>query len=652
MGENPEVYSSKASAELNRTTIRPRPSPGGKFTLYAAPEANPVEPVLKRWRRTVTQHALQPQHPSVVDPRVVHSGDVAIDLDVVHDDNITSLVGSVHDETLLATKKESSEVHVNVSIPVSEGLASTNFSEQEDYQEGEGSNATFEENYPDSDPNDYQIFSYGQDKVNFVRQSHESVTLESGVNEIPQHTSPDANKLNNDIHEHLPIIPSDRSYKIQDSSDPLNEDKNEEFDEDNNTEKSFQLKLKTEKPYLSFSVLPSYPIDETTHPYRIYPNTTVSADTQMAFHPGNKTREPYINSTSMENVETETSEHVKISSSKHESILTILPVTESDSNISVADTFNIDISNATNNLLLTNTSDATLPVIDNVLPKPPKRVLVNVTVAMQDEALGLHQSVYVFSMSVSSEGNTSGSLAEVNVTHPALKVANALIGLNGSDDTHMLLTHHQEQSHTTSHTTTSTTTLTPLLLGGAVCECSCPCLDQEGDYSEIEGSTSNPLFVETSIITGSEVEDYTSAMNKSSEENEKIRSVSHDALNYESPPLSTIIPEDDISISTLLSSTNSPNHFTSEMMYNTSEENIPTTLIEEETTYSETTASVYASDSPTPKYDITTSSTEASSSGSYTTSPDCTSVLSSTTPSSPIILILEGEAMFLWTINP
>ncbi|XP_049938928.1 teneurin-m [Schistocerca serialis cubense] len=682
VGENTEVYP-KASAEVNRSSSRPRPSPGGGKVLSTANDASPVEPARKRWRRTVTQHAPHPAI-SLVDPHVIaQSGEVALDLDVVHDDNITALPGSVHVEKL--TAQTGTNEHADVSVPLSLKQVNTNSpSSEQVFENKSGSDAaSMDTAVPSAVQNDYGVFAYGQDEVKIVRLTHDSVTLKPGGNELPPHTSPDANKLNNEIRGNIPLLQHPRDFNSKDIIGKfIEEDKDEDKDEtgeNNNTEKAPKLKNKSEnvlpgvlwdknmenekQPSVAVKVNASTTNLTTTSTHEHHSdilalqNENASHEHRMEnsffsnFNGSDPAEENVTESSTYftgldENFSENLTEHEEVSASlKHGSLLTLHPMKMSDPNNYSIEILTTVSPNTSHNYSANSSSDVrlvTMPVVDSVLPKPPKRVLVNVTVAMQDETFGSHQSVYVFSMSVSAAGNATSDATKVNVVHPAQKVANVLLSLNTSDDTQMLLA-HQEHSHTTPFITTSSTTTTttaPPHLNGAVCECSCPCLDQEVDYDDTEINTPTSINTDTSIIAGREISNGTEP---SVEEHTTLKESSEYHQFFSTPAVTQSTESDEKGqyTSDLPTSTSyEGNEGTVSTMYSTNTEDpLPSRERTETETVTVTTVTTQANSAPT------WSSTETSSLAS-STSRDCGSLLVNTTPPTPPILILEGARTF------
>ncbi|KAJ9578404.1 hypothetical protein L9F63_005377, partial [Diploptera punctata] len=168
----------------------------------------------------------------------------------------------------------------------------------------------------------------------------------------------------------------------------------------------------------------------------------------------------------------------KPSKSKHDPKLTLHTETQNVSN-----------SHATvpNNIVNVSSSDAslTLPKVDvlevtpdtNGSSRHAKRVLVNVTIATEDASPSNetgHQPVYVLSVAVPTD--IENDKAGINISPPSQK--------------------HEEKPLPPQPQTTTTTTTTTVLppttiayhLWGGVCECSCPCLDE--DNNETDGNPS------------------------------------------------------------------------------------------------------------------------------------------------------------------
>ncbi|XP_021940923.1 teneurin-m isoform X3 [Zootermopsis nevadensis] len=542
VGENTEVFS-KSPAETNRSSGRPRPSPGGKYLhadgnsvslppSSASPHSKLV-PVHLRWRRSVNRHVLPP--PNVVDTRGMNGDDPVTvrnldDVDVtVHVDNLTSVSlvhGSISGNTSDVAITEDggnlsneggvspsdSQRHANVSVLLNVSVSKTNdTSSNTNIAEGllqdEGSGfiptrrhvaANMHDPAPDSIQRDYPpVYSYGQDEVEIVRLNHETVTLKSGgSSSLPQHTSPDGNRLNNDVRDISPF--EGESIDSQDSEDE--------------TDRAQHERATTGKSVVTTTYLSAYQSDATTMQYR----DEFKADVSL-FHtslenpsPLNKL-EAEMDNNATENGSQSFAEHVS-----PEHVLKLIPHFASESVVN-------SHAEVSRNILNVSASDASLtalPKVDvleltpdsNGSSKHAKRVLVNVTIATEDADRsnetgyhsGNHSPVYVLSVSVPTNGE-SEKVAGIDISPPSQKVASVLLGLSNESSKQTFVTNH-EQPLSLQRTTTTIAplpTTTSFHLWGGVCECSCPCLDNADGESDPDLERDNMMSVltDTSIVT-------------------------------------------------------------------------------------------------------------------------------------------------------
>lgn len=146
------------------------------------------------------------------------------------------------------------------------------------------------------------------------------------------------------------------------------------------------------------------------------------------------------------------------------------------------------------NMTLANVSNQQVTV-DSPNTHHAKRVLVNVTIATEDDAGEAqsknHQQVYVLSVAVPSLDDSNSNTASIDLSPPQQNIASVHLGLKSGASN---LSATSAPSTTSSATVTSPATPSHLLWGGH-CKCSCPCLDKKT-------STKNESPSNLSIISG------------------------------------------------------------------------------------------------------------------------------------------------------
>jgi len=543
VGENTEAFP-KTSAETNCSSGRP-PS-GGKYlhadgnSVLLPPysssslQNSTLDPKHLRWRRSVNQHAIYPNvdthgtnSDTPVAARDVVDDDDVDDVDVaVHVDNLTSVnlvhgnvSGSTADVAVtdeggnLTSEGDISVIHShqhasvsvarNVSVPKS-NYTNSNGNVDEGLIEEEGSgfitsrrNVTnVHDSAADSIQRDYPpVYSYGQDEVEIVRLDHESVTLKSGGSSLPQHTSPDANRLNNELKD-VPLIDGE-SVDDEDVVDKTDRAENE--------------RDITGKPVISTVHLSAFQSDATTAQYKDESKPDVSVFRTSLENPSQSNRvETDVGNAATEYNPQSVAEHVP---REHGSQLILHSAPDSVPNS------HIEVSHNIMNVSVSDVSLTALPKV-NVLELSPdingssrhaKRVLVNVTIATEDvdqsnetgHHSSNHQPVYVLSVSVPTNGD-SEQVAGVDISPPSQKLASVLLGMSNDNATHISVPKHEPPSSLPPATTTvipfPTTTAFPLW--GGVCECTCPCLDNSENETglDLEGDNTEPVSTDVSVF--------------------------------------------------------------------------------------------------------------------------------------------------------
>jgi len=547
VGENTEAFP-KASAETNRSSGRPRPPSGGKYlhadgnSVLLPPYSSSLlqhrtlDPKHLRWRRSVNQHAIYPNvdthgtnsdTPVAARDVVVDDDDDVDDVDVaVHVDILTSVNlvhGNVSGSTAdVAVKDEGGNLtsegdisvlhshrHASVSVPRNVSVPKSNYTSSignvdEGLIEEEGSgfiatrrNVTnVHDSAADSFQRDYPpVYSYGQDEVEIVRLDHESVTLKSGGSSLPEHTSPDANRLNNELKD-VPLIDSE-SVDDEDVVDKTDRAENE--------------RDTTGKPVISIMHLSAFQSDATTAQYKDESKLDVSVFHTSLENPSQSNRvETDVGNTATEYNPQSVAEHVP---REHGSQLIMHSSPDSVPNSP------IEVSHNIMNVSVPDVSLTALPKV-NVLELSPdtngssrhaKRVLVNVTIATEDvdqsnetgHHSSNHQPVYVLSVSVPTNGD-SEQVASVDISPPSQKLASVLLGMSNDNTTHKSVSKHEPPSSLPPATTTVTPfpTTTAFPLWGGVCECTCPCLDNSENETSLglEGDNTEPVSTDVSVF--------------------------------------------------------------------------------------------------------------------------------------------------------
>ncbi|KAK7861848.1 hypothetical protein R5R35_013485 [Gryllus longicercus] len=658
---NPEVLP-KVTTEANRTTPRVRPT-GGKFADL--PQVDSMHNHI-RWRRSVNQHAT-PSHLNVVvkdPPHGIHQGHESVDVDVMHDADLTLSSSSLHEtlNTSVSVKTNETSTSSEGGLPVPEHVVSvplnvsdiiSNTSKSEKLQDiQENSNST--NNDPQVDKgqheidvqHDYPVFAYGQPEVEIVKllhDSHESVTLKTGPG-VPPHTSPDANRLTNDVKEIIPAISVNPSKEVHLTDDTEGDD-SDNYEEDNKTERYVKEKI-VPKSLASSTASPLYMQETTTVQYK--------NEAQNINIPTTIDNPPHSNHSELPKDIEAASDDVH-ESVQHETKLTLHSETalQHDSNDSVSGMKDVNLTALPRVEVLSLTREV------NVSSRHAKRVLVNVTIATEDDSnnatnpkSGSHQPVYVLSVSVPTDGDAS-NVANIDIippaqsrvsgieTHSQTKMADASGSTQNVVSPPLALTLENnyfssslsKQSSVSVPTTTYSPTIPPTLPDfpwGAVCECSCPCMEEksnpdESDEFEYDETVSDQPEIVTENVTVNISTNAEDEMNYQdfNEETMKLVNSSGSDINgggLSVDPSTTIIPESD-----------STDSFTTEETM-TSEDSLVTT------------SSPSLDHSATPvsseEENITLSSTEVSS--AVSSSLDCPVV----TPPPPVILILEGPKTF------
>jgi hypothetical protein len=450
------------------------------------------------------------------------------DVDVaVHVDNLTS-VSLVHDiksgstADVAATDQGGNLIsegdvfvsdlhqHANVSVLLNVSVPKTidessNTDIDEGLSEEEGSAfiptrrhvSNMHDSASDSIQHDHPpVYSYGQDEVEIIRLNHESVTLKSGGNNLPQHTSPDANRLNNEVKD----IPS---FDAGNTGDQDSED---------GTGRAENGKGTTRKSLITTTYISAIQSDATTMQYRDesksgFPvfHTSVEAPSQ-----------PKILETDVDNSATEHNSQsvVKHVSPEHGSRLILHSASKSVLN-SHAEVPHNNANVSTSLTALQKVSVLELTPDVNGSSRHAKRVLVNVTIATEDADqsnetgyhLSNHQPVYVLSVSVPTSGD-SEQVAGVDISPTSQKVASALLGLSNENGTQTLIPKHEQPPPVSSLPPTTTTITHPppttaFQFWGGVCECSCPCLDNSENETGSDFESDNLMSTSTdrSIFT-------------------------------------------------------------------------------------------------------------------------------------------------------
>jgi hypothetical protein len=541
VGENTEAFP-KTSAETNRSSGRPRPPSGGKYlhadgnSVLLPPysssslQHSTLAPKYLRWRRSVNQHAIYPNvdtHGTNSDTPVAARDVVDDDVDdvdvAVHVDNLTSVnlvhgnvSGSTADVAVtdeggnLTSEGDISVLHShrhasvsvprNVSVPKSYYTNSSgNVDEGLIEEEGSGFSTTrrhvtnVHDSAADAIQRDYPpVYSYGQDEVEIVRLSHESVTLKSGGSNLPQHTSPDANRLNNELKD-IPLIDSESV----DDEDVVDKTDGAEHERDT-----------TGKPVTSTTYLSAFQSDATTVQYKDESKLDVSMFHTSLENPSHSNRvETEVGNTATEYNPQSVAEHVP---QEHGSQLILHSAPDSFPNS------HLEVSHNIMNVSVSDVSLTALPKV-NVLELSPdtngssrhaKRVLVNVTIATEDvdesnetgHHSSNHQPVYVLSVSVPTNGD-SEQVAGVDISPPSQKLASVLLSMSNDNATHISVSKHEPPSSPSPATSTiipfPTTTAFPLW--GGVCECTCPCLDNSENETGLDLEVGNTEPVSTDI---------------------------------------------------------------------------------------------------------------------------------------------------------
>lgn len=696
VGENTEVFS-KTPAETNRSSSRPRPSSGGKY-LHAdgnyvlspssAPPHSKVAPEHLRWRRSVNWHVSPP--PNVVDTRGTNT-DVPVtahDLDHVdvdvHVDNLTPVIlvhGSISGNTsdvavteeggILSNEGDVSPLdshrHANVSLPLNVSVSKTNdTSSNTDTAKGlledEGSGfipsishvANMHEPAPDSIQRDNPpVYSYGQDEVKIVRLNQETVTLKSGGNSLPQHTSPDGNRLNNDV-KGVSSFEGD-SVDSQDTEDKAG--------------KAVHERHTTGKSVVTTTYLSAYQSDATTVQYKDESNPDVSL-----FHTSLENPSPLNKlETEMDNKAPEYSPQSFVEHVLPEHVSKLIPHFASESVVN-------SHAEVPHNILNVSTSDASLtalPKVDvleltpdsNDSSRHAKRVLVNVTIATEDADQSndtgyhssIHRPVYVLSVSVPTNGE-SEQVAGIDISPPSQKVASVLLGLSNENGMQTFVSKHEQPLPSPPTTTTIAPhpTTTPFLLWGGVCECSCPCLDNTDSKNDtdLEGDDIVSVSTDTSVIT----ENVTvTTIQQGNRNGELKQNVNNDLLLENVTAIEEFSMTSEILITDLVEDTTvSLDMFTSTIPF----EATGTTMVETTTpdhTYSPSSedvsessnAEIVVNSSLSPMMDNVSSTlvsdvvTEVSADFTSTESSrqDCPEV-PTVTPPPPLILVIEGKTVW------
>ena len=527
VGVNQEVFP-KTSAEANRTSSRPRPSSGGKYQQAAAnsvlstpsSQFSKLDPLHLRWRRSVNQHAFSPLN--VVDTRGENSEISDVDVDVDDVDVAVHVDKSVHENPLNSsvdvptveerTDVPSSHQHVNVSVLLDVSASNTNESSEsvnvaEEPFEDEGSGfiparrhiAQLHDSSSELIQRDYPpVYSYGQHEVEIIKLNHESVTLKTGGNGLPQHTSPDANKLNNEVHD----LPSFEGEIIDEDDVGGFEDITDRSEHERDT---------TGKSVITTTYQAAFQSDDaTTMQYKDESKVEASFHLHTSLEKPSKSNTLAVDeeNSAVEHGPQLTSEHVNVVSSEHGSNLTLHTEHQSVSN---------NLTVMPNNIVNVSTSDTTLTALPkvNVLELTPdtngsskhaKRVLVNVTIATDDASPGNetgHHPLYVLSVAVPTDIENT-KVSGIDISPPSQKVASVLLGLSNENDTQTLIPKHEESPPPPQPQTVTTTTLSPTTvqyhLWGGVCECSCPCLDEDNNENDLEDNTKENESTDMPII--------------------------------------------------------------------------------------------------------------------------------------------------------
>lgn len=543
VGENTEAFP-KTSAETNRSSGRPRPPSGGKYphadgnSVLLPPysssllQHSTLASKHLRWRRSVNQHAIYPNvdtHGTNSDTPVAARDIVDDDVDdvdvAVHVDNLTSVNlvhGNVSDSTAdVAVTDEGgnltiegdmfvlhphrhasvSDPHI-VSVPKS-NYANSNGSVDEGLIEEEGSGfiatrrhvTNVHDSAADAIQRDHPtVYSYGQDEVEIVRLDHEPVTLKSGGSSLPQHTSPDANRLNNELKD-ISLI----GGQSVDDEDVV--DKTDGAENDRDT---------TGKPVISTTYLSAFQSDTTTVQYKDESKLDVSVFHTSIDNPSQSNRvETDVRNAATEHNPQSVAEHVP---QEHGSQLILHSAPESVSNS------HIEVSHNIVNVSVPDVSLTALPKVSllelspdtNGSSRHAKRVLVNVTIATEDvdqsnetgHHSNNHQPVYVLSVSVPTNGD-SEQVAGVDISPPSQKLASVLLGMSTDNATHTSVSKHEPPSSLPPATTTITPSPTTAFpLWGGVCECTCPCLDNSENETglDLEGDNTEPVSTDVSVF--------------------------------------------------------------------------------------------------------------------------------------------------------
>ncbi|XP_063233060.1 LOW QUALITY PROTEIN: teneurin-m [Bacillus rossius redtenbacheri] len=645
VGENTEVFS-KPSTESNRTTNRARPTAGGgKYA--SAPAHSKVEPQHLRWRRNANQHApVEPFVPSA--PLAGESvGPGSSDGDDTDDDSVAFDVRDVHDESLTLPSRVLHDLSGDVSVPVNvTGLQESqhavvsvplvvtaeNFSAifnhrkiggdplLEEAQSGSPTvkdasarnhgTAEHKPLQPAGLQRDYPLLSYGKDEVEIVKLNHhESVTLRAG-NGLPQHTSPDANRLNNEVPGNIESLALDLLDSSDDHLEAAHESTNkpattttDQFD-DTTAYHNDQTEIEIET---KFAPEPKQ-----------NPNASVHENDIVQSHVVELTLQPDLglvsNQTALSPEEPRMASSLENASSPQ---LTALPRVE---------------------VLSVPSADPSGP------PRPAKRVLVNVTIATENDESGQgsrsRQPVYMLSLSVPTDGN-SDQIPGINIGRAPVPERLSEPAPGGMQSLSLLA------QRPTSHTPDPTHV--PPGIWGGVCECSCPCLDSdnstsdESDYDEpdarvVSGNASDPagadppgLFQELKDVKPTNLENddaLAQETNASTTETNEDPTTTEPAGNAtggelsdpELPGASTITGPESVTHRLNASSE------TSLEVAGTSAKEEGTTEMWTATTTTTTTTSIEVTSAPSVRLDCP--------------------VVPTTTPPPPLILVLEGAKTF------
>lgn len=545
--EEPTETFTKTPTETNGSSGRPRPPSGGKYlhadgnsvllppSSSSSSQHSTLAPKHLRWRRSDNQHAISPPnvdtHGTNSDPPVSARDVVDDDVDdvdvAVHVDDLTpmNLVhGNVSGSTAdVAVTDEGGNLtsegditvlhshrHANMSVLLNVSVLKPNYTNgnaniAEGLLEDEGSGfvatrrhvANVHDSAADAVQRDYPpVYSYGQDEVEIVRLDHESVTVKSGGSGLPQHTSPDANRLNNELKD-IVVFDGDSI----DDQDVVDKTERAEYERDT-----------TGKSIISTTYPSAFLSDATTVQYKDESKLDVSMSNTSLENPSQSNRVE----TDVGNITTEynsqfVAEHVP---QEHGSQLILHSASESVSNS------HIEVSHNIMNVSVSDMSLTALPKV-SVLELSPdtngssrhaKRVLVNVTIATEDvdqsnetgHHSSNHQPVYVLSVSVPTNGDSEQQVAGVDISPPSQKLASVLLGLSNDSATHVPVSKHDPPSSLPPTTTTITPfpTTTAFPLWGGVCECTCPCLDNSENETgnDLAGDNTEPVSTDISVF--------------------------------------------------------------------------------------------------------------------------------------------------------